>query len=625
MHCLILLPLSVLSLAATAEQPAPAPLQIHVAPGGNDKGPGTAAEPLATPGGAATQLAKHHAAGLATDIIVVLHAGTYWFPMPLIIGPEHLPAGGHRLTFAAAKGAKPIISGGRRITGWQVTGNGTFVTSIADVAAGKWTFRELFVNDARRPRARHPNQGYLRIVEALPDKRTGFLFQQGDIPEAVIQAAELVFLHDWSISRIPIASIDHQAHRLKTIANIGSQAKHYQIDHFEKHPRYLVENHPALLDAPGEWYLNERTGMLAYRPMPGEKPDQIDVVAPVARALLVVRGTEKSPVRNVHFKGLTLMHAAWPLPPGGYASGQATVHERRDRSAEHQSRKMMESALTFELAEDCSFTDGRLAHLGMSGLSFGSRTRRCRLVGSIIEDVSGNSVSLGEDASRKIGDRAWWQAAKEQAAAENTVAHNVIRHGGRQFFGAVAVWVGLAHHQSVTHNLIHDHPYSGISVGWMWNPNPTPAGQNIIEHNHIHHVMQVLSDGGGIYTLGRQPGSSLSHNWIHDIPANAGRAESNGMFLDQGSDQFTIAGNVIFALDRSPLRFHQAVDNLVRDNVLVVSDDQTPAIRYNRTDPQKITQADNKIIPSKSFDVGSVSRIRDAAGPQAPYRARLLQ
>ena len=441
----------------------------------------------------------------------------------------------------------------------------------------------------------------------------------------MIQAAELVFFHDWSISRIPIASIDHQQHRLKTSANIGNKASHYEIDHFEKHPRYYIENHPALLDAPGEWYLNERTGVLIYVPRPGEKADQIEVIAPVARALLSVRGSDKAPVRNVHFKGLTFMHAAWLLPPAGYVSGQATVHERRDGSDQQQARKMMESALTFELAENCSVTDGRLAHLGMSGIRFGPRTRRCRLVGNIIEDVSGNSVNLGEDASRKIGERLWWQAAKEQAAAEHTVAHNVIRHGGQQFFGAVAVWVGLAHHQSVTHNLIYNHPYSGVSVGWMWNPTPTPAAQNIIEHNHIHHVMQVLSDGGGIYTLGHQPGSSLSHNWIHDIPLNAGRAESNGMFLDQGSDQFTIAGNVIFALDRSPLRFHQALNNLVRDNVLVIADPKTPAIRYNRTDPKTITQVDNQIVPAKSFKVDAVARIRDAAGPQAPYRARLLK
>jgi hypothetical protein len=57
--------------------------------------------------------------------------------------------------------------------------------------------------------------------------------------------------------------------------------------------------------------------------------------------------------------------------------------------------------------------------------------------------------------------------------------------------------------------------------------------------------VQVLSDGGGIYTLGCQPGTQLRGNLIHDVPLNAGRAESNGMFLDEGSDGITIQGNAI--------------------------------------------------------------------------------
>ena len=61
--------------------------------------------------------------------------------------------------------------------------------------------------------------------------------------------------------------------------------------------------------------------------------------------------------------------------------------------------------------------------------------------------------------------------------------------------------------------------YTGVSVGWMWNPTPTPCRANLVENNHIHHVMQILSDGGGIYTLGRQPGTVLRGNVIHDVIA----------------------------------------------------------------------------------------------------------
>ena len=106
--------------------------------------------------------------------------------------------------------------------------------------------------------------------------------------------------------------------------------------------------------------------------------------------------------------------------------------------------------------------------------------------------------------------------------------------------------------------------------------------------------MQVLSDGGGIYTLGRQPGTVLRNNIIHDVPVNLGRAESNGMFLDEGTTDIVIENNAIYNIDRSPLRFHKASTNIVRHNLLVVNTN-VPHVRYNNTKPEDITQIDNTI------------------------------
>jgi hypothetical protein len=229
------------------------------------------------------------------------------------------------------------------------------------------------------------------------------------------------------------------------------------------------------------------------------------------------------------------------------------------------------------------------------------------LENSTIEDISGNGVNLGEDNSRLIGNRRWWQAAPDQAASDHVVTCNRIQECGQQFFGAVAVWCALAREVQITHNEIAHHPYTGISLGWMWNPAPTPAGGNLVAENHIHHVMQLLSDGGGIYTLGRQPGTRLVQNLIHDVPRNAGRAESNGMFLDQGSDQIEIAGNVIFNVDCSPLRFHQAGQVTVRDNTLVVASEDTPPLRYNNTNPETIQQIANRVLARSDFDPTAIS------------------
>lgn len=163
---------------------------------------------------------------------------------------------------------------------------------------------------------------------------------------------------------------------------------------------------------------------------------------------------------------------------------------------------------------------------------------------------------------------------------------------------------GIVANTRIANNEVREMPYTGVSLGWRWDPKPTPCRANAVERNHIHHVMQLLSDGGGIYTLGLQPGSFLRENWIHDIPRNAGRAESNGMFLDQGTMDFTIEKNVIHGLPRAPLRFHMAITNTVRDNVLACVG-RAPMIRYNRTKPEDIRKERNLTPKHETPEVAS--------------------
>ena len=183
--------------------------------------------------------------------------------------------------------------------------------------------------------------------------------------------------------------------------------------------------------------------------------------------------------------------------------------------------------------------------------------------------------------------------------SDNKLSGSLIEDCGQQFYGAVGVWGGLVARTTISNNEIRNLPYTGVSVGWMWTPEPTPCRENTIESNHIHHVMNKLSDGGGIYNLGLQPGSRITNNLIHDVTINVGRAESNGMFLDEGITDLLVENNIIFNIAKSPLRFHKATTNVVRNNVLVCGDD-TPPIRYNRTKEVDITKIDNVILQQSS-------------------------
>ena len=103
-------------------------------------------------------------------------------------------------------------------------------------------------------------------------------------------------------------------------------------------------------------------------------------------------------------------------------------------------------------------------------------------------------------------------------------------------------------------------PYTGISIGFRWNTTSTSQANCIFEGNHIHDVMMKIADGGGIYTLGYQPGTILRGNHIYDVYRSSyahGGAPNNGVFFDEGSKGFLVEDNVIYNTSGNSIRFNQ--------------------------------------------------------------------
>ena len=187
----------------------------------------------------------------------------------------------------------------------------------------------------------------------------------------------------------------------------------------------------------------------------------------------------------------------------------------------------------------------------------------------------------------------------------------------------MAVWVSLTRGTRIEHNVIRHHPYTGVSLGWSWSADRTSAENNVVASNHIHGVMQILSDGGGIYTLGNQPGSTLRGNLIHDVPRNLGNAESNGIFMDEGSTGITVQKNLIYGIGGSPVRFHLAGSNLLRENVLLVVPSSEP-FRYDATNPRLITRENNRQMPAQSPPTPTDLKTVAGAGIEPAFRDALL-
>lgn len=572
---------------------------FYVSPEGDDTHPGTREQPFATVFQARDAVRAHIARGLKEDMEIVLLKGAYHLSQPLVLDTRDSGSAEHRVTWRADQSAQVILSAGVEIKAWEAGADGIWQAKIPGALRNRTPFRQLYHLCYALPRARYPSQGYLRAEKVGQDRRSNFIMAKGDRPDLTsLQGVELVFLHDWSITRSPIQSIDPRTRQLTLPHPIAPHCRWAAMDWFEKQPRYFLENSKAFLDAPKEWYADWQAGVLYYRPADRQRPNRFPVLAPLLDQLLIVRGEPGRPVKNLHFVNLNFRHTGWRPEQGVYFGRQATTYFPVD---EEGHRAAYPATLQFDFAENCSVQGGSVRQCGGSGIWL---RRSCR--NNVLDDVTvarlgGNGIMIGEGQVRRLEDgRPWWEGAPEQCASGNIVRRCGIYDCGREMFGAVGVWVGLAAKTQIVHNALQGLPYTGISLGWMWwnprtrpTPRATPCRENVVAHNRISRVMRTLSDGGGIYTLGDQPGSRLVGNVIYDIPRNVGRAESNGMFLDQGTGSFTVEDNLIYAVDRSPFRFHKGWKNVVRNNTVHLPEG-VPLVRYNDTKEENITLEDNR-------------------------------
>ena len=565
-------------------------VEFYVAIDGNDEYPGTRQRPFKTVTRAVAAAQDFFQQNRNDDCFIWLAAGEYFITNPLELNSAELKIrDGHLYFRSVAEEEKPLISGGKKVTGWIENSDGLWEAKIS----GPEKIRELFMDRKRLTRARHPNNGYLRVKKVGEDRRTCFYFEEGDFTApGKSDYPELVLLHDWSISRIQVGEIDAEQNKLTAVDSIGARSpSFFNLDNWEPNPRYYLENSFQFLDSNYEWFFDEKSQKIFLQLPDSVNPNDLEIFVPVSEGIVKMTGNENNPLKNVHFEGISFKHSAWQIPEKGYAGVQACHFDGHSSTS---GWTVVPAAVKAVWTENCSFKNCTFEELGGSGVWFGTGSKNCRILNSSFFDISGNGIMIGEGRDREIDGKKWYEAAPEQVALGNSISKCKVKNCGAQFFGAVGIWCGLTAETTIRDSEIYDLPYTGISVGWMWSPQPTPCRENTIEGNHIHHIMQTLSDGGGIYMLGLQPGSKLVRNHIHDVQINAGRAESNGMFLDEGTTDVVVAENLIYNIAKSPLRFHKATTNLVKKNYLFCTGDNPP-IRYNTTDEADIKKVKNKV------------------------------
>jgi len=510
--------------------------------------------PLASVKGAQKKVRPLVKEGLDKPVEVLLRGGTYFLSSPLIFtsadsGRLRLARGKSvdepslTVTYRAYPGEHPAISGGKRISGWKATevnGHAAWVASVPGVAQGKWYFQQLWVDGERRMRSRLPEKGLYRIERLIGvsgktpyhQGQDRFVYGKGDIDPKWhnLGDVEVVGLSYWTESRMWIKEIDRRR-RLAIFDRVSSKRLSDDFD-AGRPTQYYVEN---VLEAlrPGEWYLDRAEGKLYYLPLPGEEMGKAEVIAPRLTEIVRIEG-KKEPVRQLCFEGIVFSHNQWDLPV--------------DMSNVGQSSHQIPGAVVLSNVWGCEFKQCAFVHLGSYGVELADSCCDVELIGCDVIDLGAGGVKI-------------WHGCRR-----NAVSDCVIADGGILYPSAVGVLVGRASGNKVVHNHIHDFFYTGISVGWCWGYAESEGYGNIIEYNHVHDIGHgMLSDMGGIYSLGVSPGTRIRNNIFHDISSRGYGGWA--IYTDEGSTDILIENNLAYRTNCSAFHQHYGRDNLIQNNI----------------------------------------------------------
>ncbi len=536
--------------------------------------------------------------GESGNIDVIIQDGIYRLDETLIFGLEDSAPEGSTTRYRAADGARPILSGGRIITGWfkpdqfpdRLSAAARDHVWVAPVswATGTHRFHCLFNDDALLPRAKSPSF----TIPGKPARkyandmalRSEFSFQEGLKNWPNLDDIELFLSpqRKWLVNYLPLAEVDEAA----GTAKVAVPATYTIAGSF------VVENCLDYLDSPGEWVLDTQEGLLYYWPETDAEPGE-NIVAPYLDEVLRVAGSNDAdvegsgdrPVTGLVFQGVTFAHA------------DRQRWEPEDRGLQHDWNMWNKAngLLRFDGASDCLVLDCTFRDSGSDGLRLDRYAQHIIVKNCTFTRLGGTAILM-----------AGYGPGLKDVNHHNEVVDNDLHNVGLLFWHSPGIFIWQSGHNRIAHNHVYDQGYSGIIISGVrrrffvpmhqedefdfwhfprenrehsatirWDEISNKVGldwadyepymharKNVIEFNEVHDCLKLLHDGNGIYLSGHGDGNIVRYNVTYNHPEGA------MIRSDDDSHGCLVTGNL--AISTSGMQgITMKGLNTVTDNILI--------------------------------------------------------
>lgn len=479
-----------------------------------------------------------HPLGRGKDIVVLIRDGHYILEQPLLFSPEdggervetNLPTGAfeyhklrdHYVTYAAYPGEKPVIVGGNLITGWQKNKN------IWTATVKNEKVDMLIANGKKLTLTRTPNEGYF-VPPVISESTDVLHFNPGEIMAwKDMENNRVHMLLRWHHGSNAFTSIDVK----KGIATLATPQEGIVI----VPPRYYVENVKQLMDAPGEWYFDHKTGTISLIAPDGVTDvNQMQIAVPALQELLLVRGERGKPVRNLRIYGLTFEGTL----PG-------------------------KSMISYTFAHGNEFVDNEVRAAAGTGISLKDGCYQTKILNNTLTGLDNMAILVHGPEEPQSG---------KDILRETQISYNHISD-----CGGVNIDAAFSMFTTISHNYItRTRGRYAISVGGWHNLEEAIDGAYTVKYNHLDDVQKDADDSGAIKTAGTTFNSVVQKNLIHDV--RAGFFNDNvGFWFDNMSLGWVARDNIFYNLEQGEMKLCAAnlVDNLYDNNYVIDAPQNAP-------------------------------------------------